>query len=95
MKKHKKNEKPDEDLSNGDLFQCENCGSVLDIEDSVQPNGKHGGLFCPECSIDGPQAEAAKKAAVGTPPVDLCLFSTTPCKREGRCNFCKPLDDPR
>lgn len=36
-----------------DQFQCERCGAVHDIEDSVKVGGKKGAMLCPTCAQQG------------------------------------------
>jgi len=36
------------DLGDDDLFQCQRCDGIFDIEDSVQPDGDE--LYCEQCA---------------------------------------------
>jgi hypothetical protein len=38
------------DLSSDDLFKCEDCEEIFDIEDSIQAGGKKGKLICEICN---------------------------------------------
>jgi len=38
-----------EDLADADLFKCDECLKVFDIEDSIEKNDH---LFCPNCCFD-------------------------------------------
>jgi len=33
-----------------DEFLCEGCNQIFDVEDSIKPSGKKGGMYCPDCA---------------------------------------------
>ena len=38
------------DPADDDMFVCDRCGGVFDIEDSIKPEGKKGPIVCPACA---------------------------------------------